>query len=64
MRRPIGRTGITYAAEVSGALASWSAAVQDGSPVNNGDGTESVFFRDTVARGTAPRFIRLKITQP
>ena len=64
VRRPIGRTGITYSAEVSGTLGSWSAAVQDGTPANNGDGTETVFFRDTVPRGTAPRFIRLKITQP
>lgn len=66
VRRPIGRVGITYSAEVSGALASgaWTAAVQDGAPVANGDGTETVIFRDTVARGSAPRFIRLKVTQP
>ena len=63
VRRPIGRTGITYAAEVTGTFAGWSAAVPDGTPVNNGDGTETVFFRDTVPRGVAPRFIRLKITQ-
>ena len=64
VRRPIGRTGITYAAEVTGAFTGWSAAVQDGTPASNGDGTETVYFRDTVPRGTAPRFIRLKITQP
>ena len=66
VRRPIGRTGITYAAEVSPTLAggSWTPAVQDGVPTANGDGTETVYFRDTVPRGATPRFIRLKITQP
>lgn len=64
VRRPIGRTGITYSAEVSGTLTGWAAAVQDGTPTANGNGTETVFFRDTVPRGAAPRFIRLKITQP
>ena len=57
---------ITYFAEASDTLAagSWTAAVQDGAPIANGDGTENVFFRDTLPRGTGPRFIRLKITQP
>ncbi len=64
IRRPIALTGITYSAEVSGTLASWSAAVQDGAATANGDGTETLYFRDTVPRGTAARFIRLKITQP
>ena len=64
VRRPVGRTGITYSAEVTGTLAGWTAAVQDGTPVSNGDGTETLFFRDTVPRGATPRFIRLKITQP
>ncbi len=64
IRRPIGRTGITYSAEATGDLAGWSAAIQDGAPASNGDGTETLYFRDTVPRGTAPRFLRLKITQP
>ena len=64
IRRPIGRIGVTYSAEVSGNLATWTAAAQDGAPVANGDGTETVIFRDTAPRGTDPRFIRLKITQP
>ncbi len=66
VRRPIGRIGITYSAEVSSTLANgtWTAAVQEGAPAANGDGTETVIFRDTAARGTTPRFIRLKITQP
>ncbi len=34
-----------------------------GPPFNNNDGTETLLFRDTVARGTIPRFIRLKITR-
>ncbi len=66
VRRPIGRIGITYSAEVCDTLAAgtWTAAVQEGAPIANGDGTETVIFRDTIARGSAPRFIRLKITQP
>ncbi len=66
VRRPIVRIAITYAAEVSGTLAAgtWTAAVQDGAPIANGDGTETVVFRDPIPRGTDPRFIRLKITQP
>ena len=66
VRRPIGRTGITYSAEVSPTLApgSWTPAVPDGATTANGDGTETVSIRDTAARGLAPRFIRLKLTQP
>jgi hypothetical protein len=62
VQRPIGRTGITYGAEVSGDLATWTAAVAVGPPINNGDGTESVVFRDVIpATEAAVRFIRLKI---
>jgi hypothetical protein len=63
VQRPIGRTGITYAGEVSGDLAAWSPAVQAGPPVDNGDGTEMVIFRDMLpATLPGPRFIRLKIS--
>ncbi len=68
VRRPIGRTGVTYGAIVSGDLSSWGAGVQEGTPTDNGDGTETVVFRDTVPAASTPpgtsRFIRLKVTQP
>ena len=63
VRRPIGRIGITYSAEVSTDHATWTGAVQDGTVTNNGDGTETVIYRDTIPRGVDPRFIRLKISQ-
>ncbi len=63
VRRPIGRQGILYQGEVSGDLSSWTNAVQVGPPADNGDGTETVVFRDTVpVRQADHRFIRLKIT--
>jgi hypothetical protein len=62
VRRPIGRIGITYAAEVSGDLALWTAGILQGSPINNGDGSESAIFRDTLPVSQFPhRFIRLKV---
>lgn len=62
VRRPTGRTGITYSAEVSSDLTNWSAAVQEGTASANGDGSETVIFRDTIPRDQAgKRFIRLKI---
>ena len=39
-------------------------AVNTPSAITNGDGTETVIFRDTIPRGATPRFIHLKITQP
>jgi hypothetical protein len=65
VRRPIGRIGINYSAETSGSLTGWSAAVQNGAPAANGDGSETVIYRDTVpSTGASQRFIRLKVTQP
>ena len=62
IKRPIGRVGIGYLAEVSADLLNWSPAVPSGTPANNGDGTETVTLRDTVpANGSGPRFIRLKV---
>jgi hypothetical protein len=63
VRRPIGLVGVTYTAIVSGDLKSWTSGVQQGSPVSNGDGTESVIYRDTVPNSQAgQRYIRLQIT--
>jgi hypothetical protein len=63
VRRPIGLVGLTYAAVVSGDLQSWAAGVQQGSPASNGDGTETVIFRDTVPNSQATRrYIELQIT--
>jgi hypothetical protein len=64
VRRPIGLAGITYGAEVTSNMSLWTAGVQQGAPVANGDGTETVTFRDTVPVGAGKRFIRLKITGP
>jgi hypothetical protein len=62
VKRPIGRVAISYLAEVSNDLLNWSPAVLSGTPGNNGDGTETLTFRDTVpANGPGPRFIRLKV---
>ncbi len=65
VRRPIGRVNVTYSAEATSDFVTWSAATQVGSPTANGDGSETILFRDTMPREQAPkRFIRLKISQP
>jgi hypothetical protein len=65
VRRPIGRIGVTYSAEVSSDLNNWNPALQEGQPASNGDGSETVIFRDTMPRsGATLRFIRLKLSQP
>ena len=62
--RPIGRLDIVYGAEVSGELLTWLPAVQVGLPANNGDGTETITFRDTQSTVIAgARFIRFRITK-
>lgn len=64
VRCPIGLTGITYSASVSSDLANWSAAVQQGQPTSNGDGTETIVFSDTVPMTQGiQRFIQLVVTQ-
>ena len=63
VKRPIGRLNLRYAGEVSGDLAQWTEAALAGPPVNNGDGTETVVFRDTVPVPEADRrFIRLRVS--
>src|ERR1051325_1077303 len=64
VKRPIGRIGLNYASEVSSDLATWTTGIQEGVPFNNGDGTETVIFRDPFPLTTSSqRFIRLKIEQ-
>jgi hypothetical protein len=64
VQRPIGRIGVTYTAEVSSDLAAWLPGLQNGVPVNNGDGTEIVTFRDPQAMTeSSQRFIRLKVSK-
>jgi hypothetical protein len=51
-------------AEASDDLQSWLPIAPTGSPTNNGDGTETVLYRDTVPVNDAnQRFMRLSIVQ-
>jgi hypothetical protein len=62
VKRPVGRQGILYQAEVSGPLFQWSAAISAGTPGPNGDGTESVTFRDSLPiEESNYRLLRLNI---
>jgi hypothetical protein len=63
-RRSLAAENVQFLGDTSGTLSSWSlgSAVQAGSPVNNGDGTETISLRDTVpTTGAENRFIRLRI---
>lgn len=63
VKRPIGRLNLVYAGEVSGDLAQWSEAALAAPPVNNGDGTETAEFRDTIPVSEADRrFVRLRVS--
>jgi hypothetical protein len=65
VRRPVGRLSATYSAQATGDLSTWAPAVQVGAPLANGDGTETVLYRDTVPADTASRrFLRLNVTLP
>lgn len=65
-RRRIGPSDAGYAVEATSDLinGAWLPdPVQHGTPVDNGDGTETVTFRDIVPIGSAPaRFLRIRIT--
>jgi hypothetical protein len=64
VQRPVGRLGIAYSAEASGNLWDWTEAVQAGPPSPNGDGTETVAFRDILpCAQSSARFMRLKVTK-
>lgn len=63
VKRPIGRLNLLYVGQVSGDLAQWTQATLVGPPLDNGDGTETVVFRDTVPVPEADRrFIRLRVS--
>lgn len=63
VRRTGASSGITYTPQSSSDLADWSGVpVQVGTAANNGDGTETVTFRDTVSiSSTAKRFLRVRV---
>lgn len=67
-RRRVGSSGLDYIVEATGDLLNgpWlPEPVQYGVPVDNGDSTETVTFRDIVPIDSAPsRFLRLHITLP
>ena len=58
-------TGLSYRVEASGDLVDWTElAAEVGLPADNGDGTETVVVRDTLAFDSgARRFIRLVVGQ-
>ncbi|MBC8012311.1 MAG: hypothetical protein H7067_19690, partial [Burkholderiales bacterium] len=59
-------SGITYTPQSSGDLADWTGVpVQVGTAVDNGDGTETVVFRDNLPiTGNAKRFLRVRVSAP
>jgi hypothetical protein len=63
-----GANGVTIIVEATGDLlaGAWQPdPVQFGTPVNNGDGTETVTFRDIIPLGSVPlRMMRLRVTAP
>ena len=65
-RRRTGANGVTVVVESTSDLATgiWLAdAVQFGTPTDNGDGTETVTFRDIVPLGSVlSRFLRIRAT--
>lgn len=67
-RRRAGLSGVTHIVESTGNLLTgpWLAEpVQLGLPTDNGDGTETVTFRDIVAlTGASTRFLRLRVSAP
>jgi hypothetical protein len=63
-RRNLGAVGLQFHADTTGILGTWAldGSVQVGTPVNNGDGTETVKRRDTQTTSEAnQRFLRLRI---
>ena len=63
-RRQKNALDLSYIVEVSNDLEYWTpASLQFGSPVDNGDGTETMTIRDSLAvPTTSGRFIRLRVT--
>ena len=65
-RRRISSVGITHAVQAGGDLADWSEdTVLASTPIDHGDGTQTVTYRDLVPLNAAPtRFLRLQVTLP
>lgn len=64
--RPLGsRSDLTYVAEFSDGMTNntWVPGELFGAVTNNGNGTETVVWRDTVGVSAARRFARLRVTQ-
>ena len=63
-RRSLTAQGVTFAVDTADNLANWSlgASVQIGAAINNGDGTETLSYRDLIPTSSGTqRFIRLRI---
>lgn len=67
-RRRIGPSGASYVVEAISDIANGTwlpQPVQLGTPADNGDGTETVTFRDIIPLGSVPvRFLRLRVSLP
>ncbi|MDB6139523.1 MAG: Na-Ca exchanger/integrin-beta4, partial [Verrucomicrobiaceae bacterium] len=65
IRRSLSDTDLTYTPQSGPSIGTWSGVpVQVGTAFSNGDGTETVTFRDTVPTSTvARRFMRLQVTR-
>ncbi|MEP6662479.1 MAG: LamG-like jellyroll fold domain-containing protein, partial [Verrucomicrobiota bacterium] len=64
IQRPLGRFEVGYDVEVTENFQSWSG-VAPPSSINNGDGTETVTYRDLLPANESPkRFLRLRLTNP
>ena len=63
--RPMGRDDIAYGVEASSDLTvAWVAAIPVGTPVNNGNGTETLTYRHAIPQaGQAQQYMRLRITR-
>lgn len=62
-RRRHNALDLAYTIETTGNLAAgpWTPTMQQvGAAIDFGNGVEQVTFRDTVARGSSPRFIRVR----
>jgi hypothetical protein len=63
-RRNLGATGVQYHVDTTGQLGAWMSdgSVEVGTPLNNGDGTETVTRRDIeTSSSSSQRFIRLRV---
>jgi hypothetical protein len=62
VQRPVGRLDVSYGTQISSDLSAWGSAIQVAPPVSNGDGTETVVYRDfSAVPANAQRFMRLVV---